>query len=413
MKRLLLIVLPLLFIVGVLTILTASCTPAPKEVAERKTIWPGENWAISNPETMGMSSKVIQDLVKELEDGTYGSVDQFLFIKNGMVIADYKFDVNYKAILEEDGDNHPEGAVAQGGGQYNYDDTNWHPYYNGTSLHSLQSVTKSVTSAALGVAVKKGHIESENVNIAQFFTDYEYDLSDSRKSSITLEDFLSMRSGIDWNTSGGYADGEHSTVLLEASDKWIQFVLDRPMDETPGTIWEYNDGVSVLLGKIVRQATGQRIDEWAKENLFNPIGINDFYWKITPDGEADTEGGLYLSTHDLARIGYLFLKEGEWEGKQILSKEWVKKSVTPIVPDVRPNNDTVDPGYGYQWWIPSFGEGKPTIYAGNGYGGQFVMVAPEYDIVVVFNGWALHRRGEKSTKRVLENIIIPSLKDGK
>jgi CubicO group peptidase (beta-lactamase class C family) len=177
------------------------------------------------------------------------------------------------------------------------------------------------------------------------------------------------------------------------------------MDKTPGTVFEYNDGVNFLIGKIIRQATGQRVDEWAKTRLFEPIGIKNFYWKTTPDGETDTQGGLYLSTHDLARIGYLFLREGEWDGKQILSKDWVKASVTPIVEDTGFGSM----GYGYQWWVPGFGEGKPVIFAGLGMGGQYVMVAPEYDIVVVFNGWNLHKKGDKSTLRVLKDVIIPSL----
>jgi CubicO group peptidase (beta-lactamase class C family) len=103
------------------------------------------------------------------------------------------------------------------------------------------------------------------------------------------------------------------------------------------------------------------------------------------------------------------LREGIWDGKQILSKEWVSKSVEPIVGDVSPDNERTDPGYGYQWWVPSFGEGNPTIFSGIGYGGQLVMVAPEYDIVVVFNGWTLHKQGEKSTYGVLQNVILPTL----
>ena len=91
------------------------------------------------------------------------------------------------------------------------------------------------------------------------------------------------------------------------------------MREKPGTVFDYNSGVSVLLGKIVRVATGHRIDAYAQQKLFEPIGIKEYYWKTTPDGEADTEGGLYLSAHDLARIAYLFLRDGNWDGKQIVS----------------------------------------------------------------------------------------------
>ena len=222
---------------------------------------------------------------------------------------------------------------------------------------------------------------------------------------VFLPAFFTVR-GIEWNTEGGYGNGNHSTNLLERSDEWIRFVLEQPTDTAPGSRFEYNDGVSVLLGKILREATGQRIDEWAKENLFEPIGITDFYWKITPDGEADTEGGLYLSLEDLARIGYLFLRGGEWNGRQVVSREWVEASTAPVVPDVAPDNDRPDPGYGYQWWVPDSENGATRVFAANGYGGQFLLVSPEHDIVAVFNGWNIHGAGNRSTWRALQERIL-------
>ena len=321
-------------------------------------------------------------------------------IRHGRVVADHRFTQDYETIAAQyDTANH----------QYNYDHPAWHPYYRDTHLHSLQSVTKSVTSAALGIAIDDGLIDGVQVSAMPFFSGYEHDLTDARKRAITLEDLLTMRSGIEWNTSGGYDSEEHSTILLEDSDTWIQFVLDQPMDTAPGSVFEYNDGVSVLIGKIVRQATGQRIDRWATERLFNPIGITDFYWKITPDGEADTEGGLYLSAHDLARIGYLFLKNGEWDGAQIISREWVTASTTPVVSDVAPDNDRSDVGYGYQWWIPDHDGEQSVVYAANGYGGQFLLVVPEYDVIAVFNGWHIHGGDFRSTYRALQNRLLPAM----
>jgi CubicO group peptidase (beta-lactamase class C family) len=240
-----------------------------------------------------------------------------------------------------------------------------------------------------------------------YFDDYAPYPTDDRKAATTIEDFLTMRSGISWVTEGGYDDTEHSTVKLEASDDWIRFVLERPTDADPGTVYEYNDGVSVLLGKILREATGQRADDWARENLFEPIGIDEFYWKITPDGEADTEGGLYLSTHDLARIGYLFLRGGEWEGRQVISREWVETSTSPVVPGVE--EDGTGPGYGYQWWVPVHEDGQTRIFNGNGYGGQFLFVMPEEDLVAVFNGWNHRPAGRLSTWSAFQQRILPAL----
>jgi len=381
-----------------LLLFACSAQEGPQDV-EGDGVWPAEQWPTSSPAAEGIDQGAIDALVADIENGEYGLVDHFLLIRHGRVVADHHFSHDYAAIAAQyDTTNH----------QYNYDHPAWHPYYRDTDLHTLQSVTKSITSAALGIAIDDGLIDGVHVPVLPFFEDYEHDVSDPRKRAITLEDFLTMRSGIEWNTSGAYGSGVHSTDHLEASDEWIQFVLDQPMDADPGVVFEYNDGVSVLIGKILREATGQRPDQWAAERLFDPIGITDFYWKITPDGEADTEGGLYLSAHDLARIGYLFLRGGEWDGQQVISAEWVRESTTPVVPDVAPENDGTDVGYGYQWWVPDQDGGRPLVFAGNGYGGQRLLVAPDYDIVAVINGWNIHGGDIRSTRDILQERILPA-----
>ena len=136
---------------------------------------------------------------------------------------------------------------------------------------------------------------------------------------------------------------------------------------------------------------------------------HDYFWKPTPDSEVDTEGGLYLKSYDLARIGYLFLHNGKWNDQQVVSEQWVKQSIKSTVADVNSANETPDSGYGYQWWVPST---KPFIYACNGYGGQFLMVAPEYDLIVVFNGWNIHGgRNLLSSFNALKDRIIPAVRD--
>lgn len=365
-----------------------------------QTVWPGAEWPTSTPAAEGIDPAAVESLVADIEAGTYGLIDRFLLIRHGRVVADRRFEQAYEAIAAQyDTANH----------QYNYDHPAWHPYYRDTDLHTLQSVTKSVTSAALGIAVDEGRIPGVDTPVMAYFEAYAPDMSDPRRADVTLEDFLTMRSGIEWDTSAPYGQGIHSTDKLEASDAWIRFVLDQPMDTVPGEVFEYNDGVSVLIGKLIREATGQRADEWAAEKLFRPIGIDRFYWKITPDGEADTEGGLYLAARDLARIGYLFLRGGVWDGERILSEAWVRASVTPIVRDVAPDNGRVDAGYGYQWWIPDQAGGEATVYAANGYGGQFLLVVPALDIVAVFNGWNIHGQPERSTWRALQERILPAV----
>ncbi len=355
-------------------------------------------WPPSDPASEGIDPLIIEAIHREITARKYGLIDHFLVIRHGKLVADYRYNQDYKTIAQKyDTTNH----------QFNYDHPDWHPYYKGTNLHTLQSVTKSITSALLGIALERHKIPGPQVKVMPFFKEYTFDLTDPRKQDISLEDLLTMRSGIEWDEAS-YDDPDNDCILMEASDQWVNFVLNKPMDTIPGVVFEYNSGASVLLGKLVRIITGKRIDQWAEEVLFKPLGITEYYWKATPDGELDTEGGLYLSAHDLAKIGLLFLRKGKWEGAQIIPEAWTIASTSPIVSQVNPL-DSKSPGYGYQWWAPKHSNGKSEIFAGNGFGGQFLMVAQEYNIMVVFNGWNIHDRPEKSTWQVLEERIIPGI----
>ena len=371
--------------------------------AQSSTVWPGDEWPVSTAEAEGIDPAAVESLIADIDAGRYGLIDHFLLIRHGRVVADRHWDnhAEYVELLarQQDTTSH----------MYNYDHPDWHPFYRDTHLHSLQSVTKSVTSVAFGIAVDEGTIGSVDDPAWPWFEAYAPDMSDPRRAATTIEDFLTMRSGIAWANPGEtYDDAVHPTVVLEGSDQWIRYVVDRPMATDPGTRFDYNDGVSVLLGKIVREATGRRLDEYAEEKLFGPIGIDEYYWKITPDGEVDSEGGLYLSTHDLARIGYLMLRGGEWDGRQVVSEEWVRASTAPVIDDLAPDNDSANGGYGYQWWVPIHENGEPKVFAGNGYGGQFIHVAPEYDMIAVFNGWTLHEQPELSSFAAFQTRILPA-----
>ena len=385
---------------------TSSACRAPDAPSQQPaTQWPGAQWPVSTPEAEGLDPAAIDSLLADIDAGRYGLIDHFLLVRHGRVVADRRWDhaERYAELLaaQEDTTAH----------QYNYDHPAWHPFYRDTDLHTLQSVTKSVLSVAFGIAVDEGHLPGVESPAWPYLRAYQPDTSDPRRAAATLEDFLTMRSGIEWAAPGQtYDDATHPTVVLEASDEWIAYAAGRPMAEEPGTRFDYNDGVSVLLGKIVREATGTRMDEWAAERLFRPIGIDEHYWKVTPDGEADTEGGLYLVPHDLARIGYLMLRGGQWNGRQIVSEEWVRASTSPVVPDVAPDNDRPDTEYGYQWWVPVHRDGEPVVYAANGYGGQFLHVSPEHDLISVFNGWTLHDQPELSSWTAFQERILPAVR---
>jgi CubicO group peptidase (beta-lactamase class C family) len=177
-------------------------------------------------------------------------------------------------------------------------------------------------------------------------------------------------------------------------------VIDLPMANDPGKVFVYNSGLTILLAQIFKKVTGKNIDDYAAEHLFKPLGIR-YYWKHSPTGLPDTEGGLYLSAHDLAKIGQLFLKGGMWEGKEVVSPAWIKDSVAPhvIVPDGTWK-------YGYQWWMQPIGSSPEDIaWFARGFGGQQLIVLPEYDIVAVFTGWDILPSDEKRPHDQLARLL--------
>jgi CubicO group peptidase (beta-lactamase class C family) len=190
-----------------------------------------------------------------------------------------------------------------------------------------------------------------------------------------------MRSGIEWHEDDRPLDTTNTTLQLEMSRDWVQFTLDQPMDADPGTKWVYNSGGSHLMSQVVKQATDTTIDKYAERHLFGPLGIADYYWKKSPTGLPDGEGGLYLRSEDLAKIGYLYLNDGVWDGRRILPPTWVANATARQVDSVSEDRR----GYGYQWW--RLDRNGTDVWAGLGFGGQFLLVLPKARVVAVANSW--------------------------
>lgn len=199
---------------------------------------------------------------------------------------------------------------------------------------------------------------------------------------MTVRHLLTMTAGLDW--------AEDSAVdSLESSYDWVRFTIDRPMAEVPGTRFNYNSGASQLLSHVFHEATGRDIEEYAARHLFAALGITDWFWKRTPAGLPDTEGGLYLTSEDLAKLWFLFLRDGTWDGQEVVSPDWVRASVAPAVPV----HDPVRPSgvhYGLKWWLhPNPTDSTRFMWLGSGFGGQFPIAIPELDLVVVINQWSI------------------------
>ena len=347
-------------------------------------------WPVSTPEKLGLDGSVLAALDADIAAGKYGNTDSMLVIRHGQIAYDRSYAHDYGKIYGEQARKTSGLNPHDFGGPYNYFNPFWHPYYRRGELHTLQSVTKTVTSAVIGVAVTRGEFPSIDTPVLQFFPEGKVANVDARKRHMTIRHLLTMTAGLDWNEGLPYSDPANTGTIMEASEDWVGYTMNRPMSDEPGARFNYNSGATEILAHIFAKATGQDIEEYAAKNLFAPLGIEHYFWKRTPLGLADTEGGLYLDRHDLAKIAWLYLKNGVWDGKQIVSPAWVKESLTPAV--------TVSAAagvkYGFKWWLyPYSKEDARLVFGGGGFGGQRPLAFPAYDLVVVFTGWNI--LGEK------------------
>ncbi len=382
-----------LFVAGCQTKIVKTTIAAPE-------IWPRASFA-----SVGMDSTAIYKVDNKIKAGVYGYIDRMMLLKDGKLVFDRSYFQDYNVISKG-----KSGAMGCGyetcedsaaiSFQFNYYHPWQHPFYRGSRLHSLQSATKSVASTMIGIAIKNGAIKSVDEPVLNYLGDYDLSKIDERLKTATIKNLLCMQLGIEWHEHDRPFDMTNSTLQLEYSEDWVQFVLDQPMDYAPGEKWVYSSGGSHLMSAIIKKATGKTIDEYAREHLFEPLGIKAFHWKKTPKGLPDTEGGLYLRSEDLAKIGMLHLQGGMWEGQRILSKDWVREATRMHVKDHVPGPN----GYGYQWWCFEH-EGSPMYFA-LGFGGQLLLVWPDKNIVGVLNAWnAFEEKHDNLYRDFLEGLF--------
>lgn len=227
----------------------------------------------------------------------------------------------------------------------------------------------------------RGLVPDASTPASYFFPSIASD-ADERKQRMTLEHLLTLTAGIEWSEFGGIKSFPHMT----RSDHWINYVLQQPMKDEPGTKMVYNSGASQLLAAIIAQCTKQPLNEFAEETLFSPLGITHYEWKSDPQGLHTGGYGLMLTAHDLLKFGLLYLQQGSWRNKQLISSKLVTQSTSPYITATPPDRGS----YGWHWWVDYLAteeEGQviemPFYYA-RGFGGQFVFIMPTIEAVVVF-----------------------------
>lgn len=248
----------------------------------------------------------------------------------------------------------------------------------------VNSCTKSILSALVGIATDRGLLPSADTLASVFYPALRHD-PDERKHQIALRHLLNMSAGFQWQEFGGI----HSFPTMSRTDDWIGYVLKQPMAHAPGEQFAYSSGVSQLLAGILAQAIDTSIPQFAEQYLFGPLGITRYEWKTDPQGIATGGFGLQLAALDMLSFGQLYLQQGAWNGKQLVPPAYVQQSVQPDIAVAPPERGF----YGWHWWadeIPvsehSDTGHEPSIsyYYARGFGGQFIFIVPAYDTVVVF-----------------------------
>jgi len=361
--------------------------------------WPLKEWPVATPQSQSMNADSLMKFDEVIASGKYGYVDAMIITRNGKLIYQKNYTHDYGKIYQDNAGKKSGLNQLDPGGPYNYYNSWWHPFYRHTELHSLQSVTKTITSVIIGVATARKEFPGITTPVLHFFDTTQVKNIDDRKRKMTIRHLLTMTSGFDWQEWIPYTDPKNDAIQMEGSFDWINYVINRPMSHEPGQHFNYNSGASQLLSYIFRKATGKDIEEYAAQYLFSPLGIANYFWKRTPTGLADTEGGLYLSATDLAKIYYLYLREGNWNGKQLITQEWVKASVSSSV--------SLGSGikYGYKWWLYEYGNPVKYAWAGSGFGGQWPIIISGYDIVAVFTGWNIGNGPSLHAREVIKRLV--------
>ena len=323
---------------------------------------PAEGWRTSTPEKQGMQSGMLADMLENVKEKGY-AIESITIIRNGYIVTDAYF----------------------------------YPFEKDTK-HIIHSCTKSITSALVGIAIDKGHIKNVNQPVLEFFPEKTIDRLDEHKRAITIENLLTMASGLQCRDS--YLYKWKGLMEMKNSGDWAQYMIDLPMAEAPGESFEYCNGVSYLLSVIIQKTTNMKTLDFAIKYLFGPLGITDVKWRTSPQGVDIGWGEMWLTPYDMAKIGWLYLKKGQWDGKQIIPAAWVEASTRRHI------SSTLFPHYGYQWWIDA------SYYMAVGYKGQFIYVVPEKNMVVVFTG-ALPGGDFYKPTTLLNEYIIPAASSSK
>ncbi|SFI94101.1 serine hydrolase domain-containing protein [Bradyrhizobium sp. Gha] len=365
-----------------------SMPPGPTDQACGAPAAIDDGWEIASPDSVGMDAAKLCAIAPRLAQRAT-AVHSVVVIRHGKLVFEQYFP----------GYDEPWG---QPDGQYEF---------AATTKHDMRSVSKSVTSLLVGIAIDRKLIAGIDEPVLKFFPDYAA-VKQPGWDAITLRHLLTMSSGFKWDEARAWTDPDNDEPHLVTEPDSLGYILSRPIAAPPDTLWTYSGGGTELLGNIIERVSKQPLEAFAREALFQPLGIADLEWKPFKNGKIAAAAGLRLRPRDAAKIGQLVLNRGAWKGQHIVSTDWIAQSVTPRFQAVGYFGGTLF--YGYQWWMGrSLAGGKEIKWvAAFGWGGQRLFIVPELDLVMMTSAAQYGQPKEGlAAMDILSNIVIPSVRD--
>ena len=272
--------------------------------------------------------------------------------------------------------------------------------------HDLRSVTKSIVGLLYGIALADGKVADLDQPLVDQFPAYEDLAAEPKRQRMTVFHALSMTLGTEWDEDLPYTDPRNSETAMDLAADRYRYVLERPFVAEPGSQWNYNGGATAVLAHLISRGTGQPLLDYARENLFEPLGIADVEWIAGSDGEPIAASGLRMRPRDLAKIGQLVLDRGTWGDSQLVPSEWLDQSFTPRVQAGH------DLEYGYHWWLGKLWANDQPWMGAFGNGGQRLFIVPSLELVVVITAGNYNKPDNwKLPVAVISKVVLPALRD--
>jgi CubicO group peptidase (beta-lactamase class C family) len=329
--------------------------------------WPTEEWRTCEPEQVGMDSELLMTAY-DYATKTDFETQAILVVKDGYIIGE--------------------------------------AYLNGTTINSQfqgYSFAKSFTNAVMGIAIDKGYINSIDDFVYEYLPEWNYAKTDSMKKRVKIKHLLSMTGGLDWNYDSLIVDD----YIMLNNENYVKYVLMKDIIYEPGTHWNYSNGEAILISGVMENAINMHVHTFAGQYLFNKIGLTQISWSTDPSGQTNTAFGIWASIKEYAKLGYLYLNKGRWNGQTIISEDWINLSIAQISEKFN--------HYGFYWWtLPGFENYDQynipdSAYFAIGANGQRMCIVPEKDLIVL--RMADDRNAEENTWDTLKflSLILESI----